>query len=478
MLAAEKDGGQEMSKGKMGLGGVLGLGLLLIASCGSKEQCQGGERCACYANGTCNAGLQCRSNLCVGSTASGNGGSSSFDSGACLGCAKEACKAEYDACNAANGCLGLVDCALGCGSDVNCLAACGQNISADTSQKLVSYESCALTKCTSDCVATPGGGGGTAGTGPSDQGCLDCGEKSCQAEYTACKANGCLDVVTCVLECGSNATCASLCANGITVEQVEALATYRSCSAVKCVKECTPGGAGGTSSGGTGGGGKSSGGNGSGGSSNAGANSGGTSGGGSPNVGPTWLELEGAAAPSGLGDNGTLGVEGVFYAYGDACATPTMQWDPDSRCLSGELCVADETGANWGVAIGFDLDNRSEVKHAWSASSAGVTGFAWSVQGLGLSRLQFWIQNMDPAFGGTCAATSCSIDGPPDGTNAAAQSGQIDFNHLLKDDWGGSGTYYSFDPSNISSLQLKLPAPLDPLATSYEICVNGIGVLR
>jgi hypothetical protein len=47
------------------------------AGCGGGSQsCSGGERCACYPNGTCNAGLTCLSNVCVDSStgAGGNAG--------------------------------------------------------------------------------------------------------------------------------------------------------------------------------------------------------------------------------------------------------------------------------------------------------------------------------------------------------------------------------------------------------------------
>lgn len=206
--------------------------------------------------------------------------------------------------------------------------------------------------------------------------------------------------------------------------------------------------------------------------------SGGSSASTTPMPGVNWLTLVGNGAPSSEGVNGALGVEGVFYAYGDPCATSTMQWDPDSRCLTGDLCLADSTGTNWGVAIGFDLDNRSEVKHAWNATTAGVTGFAWSLSVSAPTQVQFWVQNMDPAYGSTCSAMSCSIAGPPDGRSVAGPSGQVYFSSMEKDDWGGTGTDYLFDPSRISSLQFKLPAARDSLATSYQMCVDGLGVIR
>jgi hypothetical protein len=399
-----------MEKGRMRLGGVLALALMWVVSCSSsKEECQGAERCACYANGTCNAGLECRSNLCVGSgDGSGLAGGTGVDTAACLGCAEKTCKAERDACSAASGCLDLVDCALGCGSDVSCVTTCSNGISAETGQKLVAYELCALTKCGDDCAPQPGGfggalaGGGTGGTAPTNAGGANPGGTS--AGGTSAGGTRCDEV--------PNGTSGS--AGSVTVD---------------------------------------------------------------PNDGVDWLTLVGDAAPSDVSDNGMLGIEGVFYAYGDACATTSMQWDPDTRCLSGELCLADELGENWGVAIGFDLDNREEVKHAWNATTAGVKGFAWLVDGAPRG-LQFWVQNMDPSFSGTCSAMTCSIDGPPDGTSAASASGQLTFGAMQKDFWGGTGVAYDFDPANISSLQFKLPAALDSFSASYTICIDALGVLR
>jgi hypothetical protein len=186
-----------------------------------------------------------------------------------------------------------------------------------------------------------------------------------------------------------------------------------------------------------------------------------------------------------LGVNGQLGIEGVFYAYGDGCATRQMRWDPATRCLSGQLCPgpADETGTVWGVAIGFDLRNVKELnvkelKRAWDAASAGVKGFAWRIHGTPLPPLQFWVQNMDPAFGGFCSGEGCSISGPPDGTSSAAASGQLLFASMMKDDWGGTGTNYTFDARYISSLQFKAPAALGSLSTSFEICIDSLGVMR
>ena len=54
------------------------LGLLALASaCGGKSSsgaCEGKERCACYANSTCNAGLLCLSDICVAPEGAGGTG--------------------------------------------------------------------------------------------------------------------------------------------------------------------------------------------------------------------------------------------------------------------------------------------------------------------------------------------------------------------------------------------------------------------
>jgi hypothetical protein len=69
-----------------------GLGLLLLLAlpvngCGSdSDTCTGGERCACYANGTCNTGLRCLSNTCVDAgDDSGEGGAAVGDAGSASG---------------------------------------------------------------------------------------------------------------------------------------------------------------------------------------------------------------------------------------------------------------------------------------------------------------------------------------------------------------------------------------------------------
>jgi hypothetical protein len=381
----------------LGLGG-LAIAWLLVSSCGEKSQCQGAERCACYANETCNQGLECRSNLCIDLSPSSSGGTSAsagIDTAECEACAKKGCPTEADDCKASTGCQAIIDCILGCGSDGNCLAGCDKGATAGAISASLQYQSCAFSKCVSECVykaPSSEGDGGDSASGPATGGAAHGGSAS-----------------------------------------------------------------------------------------QAGRNTGGSSGGTAPvelTTGTNWLTLVSDAAPSTKGINAKLGVEGVFYAYADPCAMPTMQWDSVSRCVSGELCLGDDLGTNWGVAIGFDFNSVSDVKHAWNATAAGVQGLAWKTHSPYAYPMQVWVQNMDPAFGDVCSAASCSINGPPDGTSSASPNSQFLFSGMMKDYWGGTGTTYTFDPTRISSLQIKIPPATSSLDTSYSLCVDGLGVIR
>jgi len=245
-----------------------------------------------------------------------------------------------------------------------------------------------------------------------------------------------------------------------------------------CTNDCTyslngAGGSGNGSAGtGSSAGGASKAGNGSvGGSTGAGGNTATN-----PVSGPNWLSLNGDRAPSTAGVNGKLGIEGVFYAYADACSTAAMTWDPNTRCISGTTCAADTDGVNWGVAIGFDFNNVASVKHAWNATTAGVTGITWKNYS-SANPMQVWIQNMDPSFNGNCSTMNCSINAPPDGVSSTAPgSGLFTFANMVKDDWGPSAGSYVFNPANVSALQFKLSA--QPSPTDYRLCVDALGVIR
>jgi hypothetical protein len=74
-----------------------------------------------------------------------------------------------------------------------------------------------------------------------------------------------------------------------------------------------------------------------------------------------------------------------------------------------------------------------------------------------------------------CAAKAdCGINGPPDGDRGPSETDTLLFSALRKDDWGGSGTIYTFDPQKILSVQFKAPAL--SASTSFELCVEQLGL--
>src|SRR5690606_2451741 len=113
--------------------------------------------------------------------------------------------------------------------------------------------------------------------------------------------------------------------------------------------------------------------------------------------GTNWLALDGSGAPSSAVPNSLLGIEGVFYAYGDECATYT--WNDTARCISGTHCAP--SAANWGVGIGFDFYNDGTSKTTWSAAEHSARAVQWSVSGSSSSSgvFQVWLTNMDSSYG-------------------------------------------------------------------------------
>jgi hypothetical protein len=197
--------------------------------------------------------------------------------------------------------------------------------------------------------------------------------------------------------------------------------------------------------------------------------------------GISWVTFEGDWADPALAANSSLNISGAIYSYTDGCATAT--WDAATRCVYGTLCDPGADFANWGMAVAFDFYNTGmdgdppDTKLVWDANAVAATGLAWRVTGTAPG-LQVWVTNMDASFGGQCAVDECAIDGPPDGVastplNAVAQ---MPFASMVKDDWGGSGTVYSFDPSAILGLQFKM-ASIASGAASFDFCVEDIGII-
>ena len=150
----------------------------------------------------------------------------------------------------------------------------------------------------------------------------------------------------------------------------------------------------------------------------------------------------------------------------------------------GNLCSPGADYANWGMAVGFDFHNTGDegtppnTKLPWSANAQGAIGLSWELSGT-VAPVQVWVTNMDPSWGGQCSADDCAINGPPDGAGETEffLTKSLYFDSLLKDDWGGTGTDYTFNPGNILAMQFKL-ASVTAGAISYEFCVDRIGIIR
>lgn len=144
---------------------LLGLMVVLGGACGSKSAsspCEGQERCVCYANMTCNAGLACLSNLCValsGGAGTGVGGMSTGVGGAV---GTGGALAAGGSNGATGGALGVGGMSVGTGGTAGAAACVGQ-------QGCACYPNltcnATLTCAGGVCIASSGAGGATAGTG-------------------------------------------------------------------------------------------------------------------------------------------------------------------------------------------------------------------------------------------------------------------------------------------------------------------------
>lgn len=220
-----------------------------------------------------------------------------------------------------------------------------------------------------------------------------------------------------------------------------------------------------------------------GGASVAGQHSGGSAGqpsGGEPSR-VTWLSLQGSEAPASEEPNGDLHIAGHFYAYADECAD--LDWDDAARCATGQLCDP-LGGENWGIAVGFDFKITGEdgvppnAKLTWDPREVGALGVAFKIGGEARAPgLQLWVLNMDSVWDGECTAMTCEIAGPPDGRRLLPLEGELWFDNMQKDDWGGGGDPYEYDPAAVHALQFKLPA-IEVGPASFSFCIDALGIIR
>jgi len=193
-----------------------------------------------------------------------------------------------------------------------------------------------------------------------------------------------------------------------------------------------------------------------------------------------WLTFDSAQANSITSPNGSLGINGVLYAYSDSCAS--VSFDPQTRCVAGYLCDVGSQFENWGVAIGFDFVNTGttgappNAKLTWNPTTHNAIGVTWHISNLITSRLQLWVLDMDPSWQGSCTSDTCSIQGAPDGASQIGADGRLYFNAMVKDDWGGSGIYYTYSPASAYSLQFKIPTVIVG-AETFQFCIDKLGII-
>jgi len=395
----------------------------MVSACGSSNK-EGTEGEACYANGTCNAGLTCLSNTCVdadggdgdGEGSGGDANLPSVDFDACFECGDAACPAERDACDAANGCSELLECTIGCGEDITCKSGCSvagltpQEL-ADAGSAVASYMTCAVVACLDECTPQLDTGSGGSSSGGADPG-----------------SGGADD------------------------------------------------GSGGKASGGNSTGGRSSGGSSSGGAPNLdgvlifdGVGVG---------VGSEEFEIDGGfyILEDSVTD-GELIAEPEYHTDLDpldSVAEPSTLELSDYPCVSGSVAqVVDAEGglcetntdaceweAYWGGGIALTLDSTDE---SWDADAVGVTGFSFIVSGsTSGAPLRFVVEDTD--------GEQFCVDGVRTGSSVS-----IDFSDLEHECW--QPTSQNLDPSKIRSIAWQfVPNASEPFPIG-EFCVDSLSVL-
>lgn len=394
------------------------------SACGSSNK-EGTEGEACYANGTCNAGLTCLSNTCVDADGGdgdgdGSGGDSnvpSVDWDACFGCGDAACPTERETCDSTPGCPQLLECTLSCGNDVTCSGGC--SVEGLTPQELAaagsavtSYTTCSVTSCLDECTPQVDTGSGGSNSGGSDS------------------------------SSGGNDD-----------------------------------GSGGKSSGGNSSGGRSSGGNSSGGAPNQdgvqifdGTGVG---------VGSEEFAIDGGFYI--LEDSVTDGAL-IAEPEGHTDLDPLDSTDEPSTlelssypCVSGTLAqVVDADGlicetdtdaceweSYWGGGLALTLDSTTE---SWDADAVGVDGFQFSLSGsIDGAPLRFVVEDTD--------GEQFCVDGVRVGSSV-----RVDFSDLEHQCW--QPTSMNLDPSKIRSIAWQLVPNASQSFAIEQLCVDNLFVLN
>jgi hypothetical protein len=196
---------------------MLGTALVLAAGCGDGgSSCQpGSEKCSCFMNGTCNAGLTCASNTCVdlmttpGTGGVGGGGSISQPPSVCGAiapqcssiatdatgiCIAECCCSQFVACTNSSSCTAILSCGADCTGSA-CLNSC---LSANPAGATAATNllNCMDANCGTGTGGTTGTGGvtGSGGTFGSTTPQGYCGDGVCnsgETQTSCCQDCGC-----------------------------------------------------------------------------------------------------------------------------------------------------------------------------------------------------------------------------------------------------------------------------------------------
>ena len=199
-----------------------------VGSCGSDngsgtEACTGGDQCACYPNGTCNAGLECMEGACVANGGTGNlpGGGAGGVTGGSGGIVATGGRI------ATGGTAGAPPSCTGCGANQVCVGGSCVDVPNECPCPMGSYCDLATNRCSIGCVA--------------DEHC-DVGQ-ICDTAARMCRA-GCRDDASCgpgfICE---NLTCRAGCRVDMDCSAGQACVGNACAAGCRTSDECTVSGA-------------------------------------------------------------------------------------------------------------------------------------------------------------------------------------------------------------------------------------------
>jgi hypothetical protein len=202
----------------------------------SGGECEGEQGCACYGNGTCDAGLECNPDvqLCIPEL--------------CMP-GELACVCDDASCDDSLACdSGL--CVTPGGSsdgdddpDTGTSPDSGDADSDETSGSTGGHDDATESETTPSESSETSPDDSSGGDMCTDMACAPCVEcvdtEACAVEFMGCDAvNGCATIVDCMVECGLGIDCFDNCCEGISTEQLDAVNALLSCKSDECLPVC------------------------------------------------------------------------------------------------------------------------------------------------------------------------------------------------------------------------------------------------